>query len=51
MKAEYPKWLYHETEKPRIVGNPEEQEALEGWHESPAEVGKPKPKGKKKTKE
>lgn len=31
--SEYPKWMYHETEKPRSVKNSDQEEALykEGW--------------------
>lgn len=39
MKVEYPKWLYHPTEAPRLVHDPDEQAALgELWVESPADV-------------
>lgn len=34
----YPKWLYHRTESPVLVNNPDEQEALgKSWKESPSE--------------
>lgn len=33
---EYPKWVYHKTEKPFIVQNAEEHDALpEGWYTDP----------------
>lgn len=36
-KIEYPKWLYHATEPPRIVAGPDEQAALGAeWAETPA---------------
>jgi hypothetical protein len=39
----YPKWLYHETQPPVLVQDPEEHAALgEGWEETPAAfAGKP----------
>jgi hypothetical protein len=38
MSTEYPKWLYHASEDPKIVNDPDEHEALgEGWRESPVE--------------
>ena len=37
MPEEYPKWLYHRTEKPCIVQDPDEHAALgEGWAETPS---------------
>jgi hypothetical protein len=37
---EYPKFLYHATEAPRIVGSVDEEKALgHGWANSPAEHG------------
>jgi hypothetical protein len=34
---EYPRYLYHRTEKPVIVDGPEEHDALgEGWETTPA---------------
>lgn len=47
----YPKWLYHATEKPVVVQNAEEHEALgEGWHESPVpeSEAEPEPADQKK---
>jgi len=39
MKIEYPKWLYHKTESPKIVQTKEEQdEAGKGWKEVPFAV-------------
>lgn len=36
---EYPKWLYHAVEPPRIVNDPLEWEALgDGWAQSPDEA-------------
>ena len=43
-KVEYPKWLYHRTEKPVIVQDPDEAEALgAGWNETPAAFDEPEP--------
>lgn len=40
----YPKFLYHETEEPRIVNDPAEHEALgEGWEETPAAFDRAEP--------
>ena len=33
-KLEYPKWMYHKSEVPVIVNNPDEEDALgKGWHD------------------
>lgn len=38
-KIEYPKWLYHPEEQPRVVQSREEHEALDArWVEHPDEV-------------
>ena len=43
LKIEYPKWLYHATEDPCLVADPEAEAALgDGWQESPAHVKPPK---------
>ena len=53
---QYPKWLYHRTNDPVIVNDPDEHLALgRGWEESPVDGEAPelevedpgKPKGKK----
>jgi hypothetical protein len=36
---QYPKWLYHRTNPPVIVNNPDDHKALgDGWAESPADL-------------
>lgn len=46
---EFPKFMYHPTERARIVADPGEQEALgEGWTETPSAEPKPETKTKKK---
>jgi hypothetical protein len=41
-KQEFPKMMYHRTEKPVIVQNPGEMKALgSDWAASPAEFAKP----------
>jgi hypothetical protein len=38
----YPKWVYHRTEAPRVVEDATEHLALgEGWAESPADLETP----------
>ena len=35
--SEYPSWRYHRTEKPRLVKNTAEDQALgRGWEDTPA---------------
>jgi hypothetical protein len=37
MAEQYPKWLYHRTETPVVVYDPDEHAAKgDGWEESPA---------------
>lgn len=49
MKIEYPKWLYHRTEEPRIVEDPDEHAALgPDWAETPAAFFELPPKKVKK---
>lgn len=37
----YPKWLYHASEAPKIVSTKDEHEALgKGWEETPAAFDK-----------
>lgn len=39
MKIEYPKWIYHRTEAPKIVQTKaEHDQAGEGWEEAPFAV-------------
>lgn len=43
----YPTWVYHRTEKPRIVRNEQEYQALpdrESWADTPAAFSEPEPK-------
>ena len=51
MPDQYPKWLYHRTELPVVVYDPDQHAAKgEGWAESPfivEETEEVKPKGKK----
>jgi hypothetical protein len=34
---EYPKWIYHETEKAKIIQDEDEREAHKDWKDSPHE--------------
>lgn len=45
---EYPRWRYHATEKPKLVNDPVEDEALgDGWADTPAAFeAKPEPEPK-----
>lgn len=46
----YPKWKYHATKAPEVVGSEEEEKALgEGWGESPAEFESKPVKNEKET--
>lgn len=51
MPEQYPKWLYHRTENPVVVYDPDEHAAKgDGWAEAPFTGDDPeevKPKGKK----
>lgn len=39
MKAEYPKWVYHQTAGARLLAGVEQHRTLPpGWHESPYDV-------------
>ncbi len=35
----YPRYKYHPDYEPIIVQNEEEEDELEGWHDSPADYG------------
>ncbi len=44
-QMEYPKWLFHPTEKPTLVPDEAAHKALgSGWAESPADAKKPEHK-------
>lgn len=51
MPENYPKWIYHKTQLPVVVDDPDEHAAKgEGWAEAPfadEEAKEVKPKGKK----
>lgn len=51
MKNEYPKWIYHENEAPKLVKTKEEHDqAGKGWEETPFAVSEKSNEAQKESK-